>query len=246
VQIAPCVDEDAVRRVPLANLIQVTADPLGVARSLLQKMVNHPRRVSSPVQDPFPDPLTPPAPPIGALQMDVVMGILEELLPSDAIITCDAGNFAQWLVRRVSFGGSRSFLGALNGAMGYGLPAAVGVKMASQNCPCFVFAGDGGFLMSASELETLNRLDSETTAFVFDNSLYGTIRAKQQEAFPNRNIGTSLGSVDFGLLGQAAGWSSWTVRKNADVRPMVAEALAARGCRLVHFVVDADPLSPET
>jgi acetolactate synthase-1/2/3 large subunit len=245
VQIAPSIDEDAVRHVPSADFVQVIGEPLGAARSILEGMAGAPARAAQPMPGLFPDPSAPGGDVGDGLRIDSVMHVLEELLPSNAVITCDAGNFAQWLIRQISFRETRSFLGPLNGAMGYGLPAAVGVRMSSEDRPCVVFAGDGGFLMSASELETLARLGGDTTAFVFDNSLYGTIRAKQQELFPNRSIGTALGSVDFGLLGRASGWSSWTVRSNAEIRPAVANALATSGCRLVHFVVDTEPLSPE-
>lgn len=245
VQIAPSMDEDAVRHVPSVDLVQVVGEPLDAARSILEGIVGAPARPTKPMRRPFPRPIAPGDDVGNGLRVDNVMQVLDELLPSNAVITCDAGNFAQWLIRYISFRGSRSFLGPLNGAMGYGLPAAVGVKMSSsEDRPCFVFAGDGGFLMSASELETLARLGGDTTAFVFDNSLYGTIRAKQQELFPNRNIGTALGSVDFALLGRASGWSSWTVRSNAEIRPVIADVLKGSGCRLVHFAVDTEPLVP--
>jgi acetolactate synthase-1/2/3 large subunit len=55
---------------------------------------------------------------------------LDGLLAADAIITCDAGNFATWAPRFMNHKDSQRFIGPTNGAMGYGVPAAIGAKIA--------------------------------------------------------------------------------------------------------------------
>jgi acetolactate synthase-1/2/3 large subunit len=99
--------------------------------------------------------------------------------------------------------------------------------------------------MSSPEFETAIRLGLSTVVFVFDNHLFGTIRAKQEDRFPGRPIGTELGPVDFGQVAQASGWKSWTVSSTEEVAPAIDEVLRQGGCRLVHFVLGQLPLKPD-
>ncbi len=249
VQFAPGVDEDARRQVPSADLLQVVDDPLRVANALGSFYESRAKNTGTSSAASMKKTHTAnESTDVGAgdqLRMDVLMATLDKMLPESAIVTCDAGNFGQWMVQHISFGGTRVFLGALDGAMGYGLPAAIGAGLASPGRSCFVFAGDGGCLMSSPEFETAIRLGLSIVVFVFDNHLYGTIRAKQEDLYPGRPMGTELGSVDFGLLAQASGWKSWTVRSPDEIASAIDEALRDGGCRLVHFVLGQLPLKPE-
>jgi acetolactate synthase-1/2/3 large subunit len=179
----------------------------------------------------------------GAVRMEHVMSLLDVVIPDDAIIVSDAGNFAQWLLRHIKFDQHRVFLGALNGAMGYGLPGGIGAGIAMPERPCWVLAGDGGFAMLEAEMETARRLGLSIVACVFDNGLYGTIRAQQEQAFPGRAFGTSTGHVDFAAAARAHGWLGWSVDKDADIERIVDNVLANTGCRLIHFVVEQFPLA---
>jgi acetolactate synthase-1/2/3 large subunit len=247
IQIAAGVDEDARRQVPSADLLQVIDNPTRVAnalRSHYEARAKHTSTSPTAMEKPSAADESPRGVEDGELRMDVLMATLDRKLPQNAIVTCDAGNFAQWRVRHVSFGGSRVFLGALDGAMGYGLPAAIGAELAAPGRSCFVFAGDGGSLMSSPDLESAVRLDLSTVVFVFDNHLFGTIRAKQEDQYPGRPMGTELGPVDFGQLARASGWKSWTVRSSEEIAPAIDEVLSEDGCRLVHFVLGQLPLKP--
>jgi acetolactate synthase-1/2/3 large subunit len=246
IQFATEADPRLARYLPAGHFEQIVTDPTRAARVLAEAVgdtFSHKHREMPPTaMRPATSSLA-ARPTTGALRMEHVMSRLNELIPGNAIVTSDAGNFAQWMLRHVKFGQDRVFLGALNGAMGYGLPSGIGASVAMPEPPCWVLAGDGGYAMLEAEMETANRLGQSIVACVFDNGLYGTIRARQEEAFPGRAFGTSTGRIDFAAAARAHGWLGWTVEKEADIDAAVNDVLAAPGCRLVHFLVEKFPLA---
>lgn len=131
---------------------------------------------------------------------EAVIASLQQHLPNDAIITNDAGNFAGWLHTFFQFTEKQMYIGPTSGAMGYGMPAAVGAKLAFPERIVVSLSGDGGFMMTMQELETASRYHIPIISIVFNNSMYGTIRMHQELHFPKRVIGTDLGHVSFAEL----------------------------------------------
>ena len=125
-----------------------------------------------------------------------VMQVLADTLSPETIITSDAGNFYGWLARYYRFRKERTYLGPASGAMGFGLSSAIGAKIARPGTPVVSVSGDGGFLMTAAELETAARYDVGVVALVLDNARQGTIRMHQEAQFPGRVIATELGVTD--------------------------------------------------
>ncbi len=79
------------------------------------------------------------------------------VLPDDAILTTDAGNFAGWAGRGFRFRRPGTFIGPTSGAMGYGLPAAIAAALVHRDRPVVALVGDGGLAMTMAELETAVR-----------------------------------------------------------------------------------------
>lgn len=174
--------------------------------------------------------------------MDDLFRRLEGAIPQNAVVSSDAGNFAQWLLRHLRFGG-RKFVGPVNGAMGYGLPGAVGVKLADPSRPVWCIAGDGGFLMTAAEMNTAVRLGLNLVCVVVNNGMYGTIRSHQERHFPGRPSGTDLGDVDYATLARGMGWQGWTVSTEDELADALAAVADAPGCRLIDVRVRRDVLA---
>ena len=84
--------------------------------------------------------------------------------------------------------------------MGYGVPAAIAAKLVHPERDVVCLAGDGDFLMSASELATARQADAPIVVLVVDNGMYGTIRMHQERRFPGRVSGTDLVNPDFAAL----------------------------------------------
>ena len=162
------------------------------------------------------------------------------------MITVDAGNFSGWPQRFLRFGGGRRLLGATNGAMGYGVPAAVAAKVAQPDRVVIACVGDGGFGMTGQELATAVALDAPIVVLVFDNGMYGTIRLHQERHYPGRAIGTDLGGPDFAAVARACGAFGETVNNTKAFMPALELALAAGRPALLHLRVDSEAITTRT
>lgn len=172
-----------------------------------------------------------------------VMQVLADTLTPDTIVTSDAGNFYGWLARYYKFRQQRTYLGPASGAMGFGLPSAIGAKIARPGTPVVSLSGDGGFLMTAAELETAARYGVGVVAIVFDNARQGTIRMHQEAQFPGRVIATELGTTDLAAVARGLGADSYLIQEGSDFEPALRLALAAGGPSVIQVRMDRDQLS---
>lgn len=168
-----------------------------------------------------------PTPCPGPLDMNAVMATLAEVLPGDTVMVNDAGNFTGWLQRFWCYRHFRTQVGPTNGAMGYGVPAAVGAAIECAGVrPVVCFVGDGGFLMTAQELATAIRHGAAPVIILVDNGSYGTIRMHQERSYPNRVVATDLANPDFAAFAQSFGAHGETVTETAQFRAALERALA--------------------
>ncbi|HLQ72262.1 MAG TPA: thiamine pyrophosphate-dependent enzyme [Bacillota bacterium] len=140
-----------------------------------------------------------------------IIAYLVERLPKHALLTNDAGNFAGWMHAYYPFTKKHTYVGPTSGAMGYGMPAALGAKLAFPEKTVVALAGDGGFMMTVQELETAVRNDIPVICLVFNNEMYGTIRMHQEKHYPHRVVGTDLGAVSFANLAKSVGANGYRV-----------------------------------
>ncbi len=167
-----------------------------------------------------------------------VVATLVRTLPPEATLATDAGNFAGWLARGYPFRRPGTFLGPTSGAMGYGLPAAIAAAIARPGRPVLAVAGDGGFAMTMSELETAVRERLRLVALVFDNRRYGTIWLHQEHRGSGRGIGTELGPIDFAAAAEAFGARGFRVDSDEAFEPALRAALASEGPSVIHLQLD--------
>jgi acetolactate synthase-1/2/3 large subunit len=179
----------------------------------------------------------------GTVDYQCVVRTLMDVLPSDAIVASDAGNFYGWLSRYFRFRSPRSYVGPASGAMGYGLPAAIGAKLARPSGPVVSVSGDGGFLMTMGELETAVRCGLGVVALVLDNQRHGTIRMHQESEHPGRVIGTELSTPDLAAVAKAFGADGWSVHDNSQLEPALRKALASEKPSVLHVFMDRGQLS---
>ena len=177
---------------------------------------------------------------------------LRRLLPDDAIVATDAGNFGMWLARHFRFRRPGTFLGPTSGAMGYGLPAAIAAALVHRDRTVVAIAGDGGFAMTMAELETAVREKAKVIAVVFDNERYGTIRMHQDRRngssageTGSTPVATDLGPVDFTAIARACGARGARVESDAALEPALRQALAADRPTVLQLVLDRRWVSPD-
>lgn len=177
------------------------------------------------------------------VDMDGLMHDIVAQLPKDTIITNDAGNFFGWLSRYYRFDQANTYVGPTSGAMGYGLPAAIGAKLAQPHRPVVSFSGDGGFMMTMQEIETAVRYKVPTISIVVNNNIYGTIRVHQEKHFPERVVGTDLSNPDFAELARLFGAHGEKVERNSDFAPALQRAMASGLPAVIEITVNPEILS---
>lgn len=166
-------------------------------------------------------------PPDGELDLGAVMKILNARIPDDAIVTTDAGNFTVWPLRYRRYTRPGRLLAPVNGAMGYGVPAAIAAALAAPQRTVIGCVGDGGMLMTGMEIATAVKYGARPVILVFNNNKYGTIEMHQQRRYPGREIGNTLTNPDFAAFARSFGASGCTVRHADEFAPALDAALAA-------------------
>ncbi len=184
------------------------------------------------------------APADGLLDMGPVVAALAKSVEKDAIFVTDAGNFAGWLHRHFPFSGEHTLVGCVGGAMGIGMPAAVAAALRHPGRQVILFLGDGGALMTGSEVATAVQYGAKVKAFISNNGSYGTIRMHQEAAYKRRVHGTDLANPNFAKWGASFGALGLTLNKIADAPKIVEQTLAHDGCVVVDVVTAVEHISP--
>jgi acetolactate synthase-1/2/3 large subunit len=185
---------------------------------------------------------TPPAD--GLLDMGPVVAALAQRVASDAIFVTDAGNFSGWMHRHFPFSGAHTLVGCVGGAMGIGMPAAVAAALRHPGRQVIHFLGDGGALMTGSELATAVQYGAKVKTFISNNGSYGTIRMHQELAYKKRVHGTELKNPDFAKWGESFGALGLSIASIEDAPRVVEQALAHDGPVVVDVKTALEHISP--
>jgi len=178
------------------------------------------------------------------LDLARVIQILCETLPEDAIVCNGAGNYTAWLHRYFTYRRYGTQLAPINGAMGYGVPAAVAAKVIYPNRAVVAVSGDGCFMMSSQELATARLYNLNPIFIVVNNGIFGTIRMHQEAAYPERVIGTALSNPDFVMMAQSYGAHAERVDSTELFRPALIRALSQPAMSVIELMTDPERISP--
>ncbi len=181
----------------------------------------------------------------GAVDLSLVAGDVRRLAPPETIILTDGGSFARWIHRFYRFAGAHTQAGPVSGAMGYGVPGAIGARLARPGQPAIAFVGDGGFMMTGQELVTAVEQNIDLVVVVCDNGVHGSILEGQRQRFGADQVyGTRLTSPNFADLARSYGCAAWTVRESEDFAAALTGALAHAGPALIHLLTDDRDIAP--
>jgi len=175
---------------------------------------------------------------------------LSELGGPDMVVTCDVGQHQMWVAQHCKFSNPLKHLssGGL-GTMGYGLPAAIGAKVADPESTVVCVSGDGSIMMNIQELATLNRYGLAVKIVLLDNSYLGLVRQWQELFFDGNYSETDLSdNPDFARVAEAFGIEARTLDRRDDVQDALQWLLATDGPALLHVLIDSQenvwPLVP--
>lgn len=172
-----------------------------------------------------------------------IIHMLEKKLPDEAILTTDAGNFAGWLHTFYPFKEKGTFVGPTSGAMGYGMPAALGVKLGFPDKTVVSLSGDGGFMMTVQELETAVRYNIPVICLVFNNNMYGTIRMHQELHYPERVMATDLGEVSFKDFAKSLGADGYQAITADEFKRALTQALHQKKPAIIEILTEKEQIS---
>ncbi|GHD42101.1 thiamine pyrophosphate protein [Thalassobaculum fulvum] len=182
----------------------------------------------------------------GEMDLSKIAAAIRETLPDDAVLVTDGGSFARWFHRYLRFTRPQTQGGSPSGAMGCGVPGAIGAALATNDGrPVVAFVGDGGFMMNGQELSTAVREGVPIKVVLCDNEVHGSILKGQLDRYGDESsFATRMGSPDFELIARGYGAAAWTVRSMDEWRPAFAAALAHEGPALIRLMFDARDIAP--
>jgi len=163
----------------------------------------------------------------GGLRMQHVLDEINDLTGGNAIITTDVGQHQMWAAQFCTNDESFKWISSGGaGTMGFGFPAAIGAQFACPNETVIAVCGDGGFQMTLCELATAVIHKLPVKILVLNNHYLGMVRQWQELFFDNRESGVDLiGNPDFVKLAEAYGCKGINIKRPADVRKKLQEAL---------------------
>ena len=168
-----------------------------------------------------------------------LMAEIDRLSEGQAIVAADVGQHQMWAAQLIRFNEPRLWLnsGGL-GAMGFGLPAAMGAQFARPDKLVFAVVGDGGFQMSIPELATIASFGLPIKIVVMNNGYLGMIRQWQELFYNNRLSAAELDCFpDAEKLAGAYGFKGRTIEKPSELAGALEAAVKEPGPYLLNVRV---------
>lgn len=157
-----------------------------------------------------------------------VVELIGKITKGDAIVVTDVGQHQMWTAQFYPVKHSKQLItsGGL-GTMGFGIPAAIGAKLANPEKEVVLFVGDGGFQMTSQELAILNIYHTPIKIILLNNHSLGMVRQWQESFFGERRSESVFEEQpNFQLLAQAYGIEAVNIREDEELEEKLTEAFA--------------------
>lgn len=168
---------------------------------------------------------------------------ITKTMPADSVIIADPGMSAVYPAAfyKLPRAGRFFVCNFSMGALGYGLPAALGASFAlPEESTVLNFMGDGSFGFVAGELETAARLGRNIKIILFNNRSFGWIRATNRFSFGGPNFATDFGAVDYVGLAKSYGIRTFRASSEQELKTALPELFAQRGPALLDLIVPSE------
>jgi len=159
-----------------------------------------------------------------------------------AYYTTDVGQHQMWAAQFLKNGPRRWISSAGLGTMGFGVPAAMGAKVALPDQEVICISGDASFQMNLQELGTLAQYGINVKTVIINNGWQGMVRQWQQAFFGERYSSSNMevGMPDIELLCQAYGIKGMVIEKREQLKNAIAQMIAHDGPVVVNARVTKD------
>ncbi len=177
----------------------------------------------------------------GHLYAAHVINDIWRMTKGQALVVTDVGQHQMWTAQYYHQDNPNSLItsGGL-GTMGFGLPAAIGAKMACPEREVWVIAGDGGFQMTQAELATAAQEGVKVNVAVINNGYLGMVRQWQEFFYDRRYSATPMRSPDFVKIADAHGLTGLRVTSREAVESTVQTARETEGTVVIDFRVEKE------
>jgi len=177
----------------------------------------------------------------GPVKPQFVVEAVDAATPDDTIVATGVGQHQMWACQYWTYTEPRTWVSSHGlGAMGYGVPAAIGARYAADDDQQVVcFDGDGSFLMTCQELTVAARENLDITVFVLNNEFIGMVRQWQDGFFDGRRMASEYDWVpEFDKLAEAFGATGYRIDDYDEVEDTVDAALNTDGPSVVDVHID--------
>ncbi len=177
----------------------------------------------------------------GSLSPQSILTSLHEVTGGRCTIVSDVGQHQMWVAKLYPYRRVNSHItsGGL-GAMGFAVPAAMGVHFARPDEPVWAISGDGGFQMNMQEIATMVQERIPVKMAIFNNGYLGMVRQWQQFFHGRRYSATPIWSPDYVKLAAAYGIQGWRVEDVRQTDDVLRAALGTEGPALVEFMIEQE------
>lgn len=178
----------------------------------------------------------------------VLCEALNEMLPNDCFIINDAVTTGGYLIDAVVPDSNREHMGSAGGSLGWGMGAALGVKLARPDARVVCVTADGSFQFGLQALFTAEQLKLPITYIVVDNSAYAAVRAAMKRYRKGERVAaypaSDLHGPDIATIARGFGATGETIEKIADLQGALDRAFAATGPSVIVVKTDKDHTGP--
>lgn len=177
-----------------------------------------------------------------------VMAEVARQLTTDSIIVSDASFSHVWTANYLPAlrPGMRILQPRGLAGLGWGLPMAIGAKLAAPASPVLVFAGDGGFAHVWSELETSRRMDVPVVMTVFNNQVLGFQALAENQRYGRHTDACDFAPVDHAAIAEACGCHGVRIEGPNDYAAALRAALSADRTTVIDVITDPQAFPPIT
>jgi len=179
--------------------------------------------------------------PVKGIYAPKLLRDLSRARPEGMTITCDVGQHQMWVAQHCHFNDPLEHIssGGL-GTMGYGLPAAIGAKVAKPEATVVCVSGDGSIMMNIQELATVKRYGIDVKILLLDNSALGLVRQWQEIFFDGNYSEVHLtDNPDFAAVARAFGIQARSISEPEEVEDALEWLLSTESAALLHVAIDS-------